>query len=1387
VIQPAAELSISRINLESLPPADRETAAQQILLQETQQPFDLSAESLFRVTLIQLDADDAILLMVLHHILCDDWSMNLLCQELSVLYNSDNATTALPELRIQYGDFALWQRQWLQAEVLDTQLNYWRQQMADLPKLQLPTDHPRPTYPSERGARQSFQLPQPLTTALMALSRQEGVTLFMTLLAVFQVLLYRYTGQEDVPVASPVANRHHPGIESLIGFFVNIVMLRTNLSGAPSFRELLQRVRRMALDAYHHQDLPFEKLVEALHPERSLNGQPLFDVVFALQNRHFSQPLQLDGLQHQWIEIDNGTAKCDLLLQLIETPEGLTGYFEYCTDLFEAETISRMVGHFQTLLTAIVADANQPITQLSMLTPPELHQLLVTWNNTQTDYPQDRCIHQLFEAQVQHQPDAVAVVFGEEQLTYRQLNRRANQLADYLQSLGVTPEGLVGLCVERSLDMVVGLLAILKAGGAYLPLDPEYPTERLQYMLQDAQVQVLLTQQHLVERLSDYQGQSICLDTDWSVISQCSPENPITAVETSHLAYVIYTSGSTGQPKGVMVSHQALLNLVFWHQQAFEVTAQDKATQLAGTAFDAAGWELWPYLSIGASIDLVPSDIRISPENLQAWLTSQDITISFLPTPVAEQFLSLEWTETTPLRTVLTGGDRLHQYPSRSVPFQVVNNYGPTENTVVTTSGLVAPHQQTNQIPPSIGRPIANIQTYILDSHLQPVPIGVPGELYIGGAGLAQGYLNRPDLTQEKFISNPFNPSKLYKTGDLVRYLPDGNIEFIGRIDNQVKIRGFRIELGEIETVLGQHRGIQAFCVIVREDTPGNKRLVAYIVPKPQMIPSISQLRQFLKAQLPDYMVPSAFVVLESLPLTPNGKVNHRALPAPDFSAHGDHYIAPSTITEAILAQIWSQVLTVKKVGIHNNFFELGGNSLLAARAIARMQDILEMDIPVRYLFEFPTIAQLAEQLDNTQTVETKPATINLNADIVLPLETCPQGIVAPETLSQPNYIFLTGSTGFLGAFLIDELLRKTPATLYCLVRAVDTQQGMKKLQQTLEKYRLWQPGFSHRIIPVAGDLEQPLLGLSIEQFNQLATQIDTIYHSGAQVNFVKPYSVVKVANVLGTQEVIKLAVQSQIKPLHYISTAGVFGPVSYFEDCPILFENEDIGDYEEYVALDLGYSQSKWVAEKLVKIAQSRGLPVTIMRPGFILGHPETGVTHTTDFWSRFIKGCLEMGYFPELVNQAQEFIPINYVSEAIVYLSMQSDSIGKVFHLTPPEQHLTTIELFELIQSLGYPLQSLPYSQWKKRLIQQTKQSPNHALVPLLPIFTEKVYKDLTIMELYQNNPEYDCQNTITGLQGTSIQCPKIDQTLVKTYLSYFMDIGFIEPPITAQVGSI
>ena len=792
----------------------------------------------------------------------------------------------------------------------------------------------------------------------------------MTLLAAFQTLLHRYCSQDDIVVGSPIAGRTRPEVEGLIGFFVNTLVLRTSVAGDPTFQELLARVRDMALGAYAHQDVPFEKLVEELNPVRGQDASPLFQVLFAYQNVPRA-PIDLAGLEIEPFEVSNGEAKVDLFLAVLDHGRGLRLRIEYATDLFDGATVGRMLGHFRTLLEGIVSNPERRISELPLLTESERRQLLVEWNDTKTDYPKDQCIHEVFETQVQKTPDAVVLVLKDQQLTYRELNNRANQLAHYLRRLGVDADGLVGLCLDRSLDRIVAMLGILKAGGAYVPLDPSYPRDRLAFMIQDTQVSVILTDVHYAGELPPSNARVIRLDQDWKDIGQEVTENPQFPSTPDHLAYVMYTSGSTGRPKGVEVTHRGITRLLFGGAYA-QLDADQTILQLAPVTFDASTFEIWGALLHGGKCVLYPERVP-SPQDLGEIINQQGVTTLWLTASLFNTVIDEAPQALSEVRQLLIGGESLsvphvRRGLERLPHTEIVNGYGPTESTTFACCYRIPRRLDENIRSIPIGKPIGNTRLYILDRQMIPVPIGVVGEIYIGGDGLARGYFHRPELTAERFIAHYFDgePSqRLYRTGDLGRYLPDGNIEYLGRTDNQVKVRGFRIELGEIEAVLAQHPAIQQAMVLAREDTPGDRRLVAYCVATDGSSPSGYDLRSFLQQKLPDYMMPSVFVFLDSLPLTPNGKLDRKALPAPDQSRPelDDAFAAPRTPIEEILANIWAGVLKLDKVGIHDNFFHLGGHSLLGTQVVTRIRDAFKLDLPLRTLFEAPTIHGLAQKL----------------------------------------------------------------------------------------------------------------------------------------------------------------------------------------------------------------------------------------------------------------------------------------------------------------------------------------------------------------------------------------------------------------------------------------
>ncbi|MEH2438441.1 MAG: amino acid adenylation domain-containing protein [Nostoc sp.] len=1006
IIAPSLKLSLidHQKNIES----QDDAAIRQLLTQESQRPFDLTQGPLLRTQLLRLANQEHILLLEMHHIISDGWSAEVFLQEIALLYKGflTRSSSPLPSVSIQYKDFAHWQRQWLQGEILQTQLSYWKQQLEGMPPaLQLPTDRPRPAVQTSHGAQQSIQLSEAVIKELKAIARQQGITLFMLLLAAFQTFLYRYTGQDDIAIGTPIANRNREEVKGLIGFFVNTLVLRADMSGNPTFDELLTRVKKVAVEAYTHQDLPFDQLVEVVQPERDMSRTPLFQVMFNVQD--YSQLPEMPGLALSLLKIETETAQFDLSLSIEITEQGMAASYYYNTDLFNAVTITRMLRHFQNLLSGIAANPQARLSNLPLLSAADCQDLLeLSRNQSLIPSQSEQCIHQLFEKQVEQTPDAIAVVFQNQHLTYTELNQQANQLAHHLKTRKVGPEVLVGICIERSLEMVIGLLAILKAGGAYVPLDPAYPKERLALILKDAQVSVLVTQQSLLAVLPALESQVVCVDTDKSAIAQESQENLVNQTQLENLVYIIYTSGSTGTPKGVTIQHRSLASYAKIACLEYGLKASDavrgasrreggqsdRVLQFASISFDAAAEEIFPCLICGAALILRTDEMLSSIPRFLQQCRDWGVTVLDLPTAfwhqVSSELATANLALPDSLRLVIIGGERADRKHLTTWQQQVgqrvrlVNTYGPTETTIVATlcdlSGSTA-----DEVP--IGKPIPQVQTYVLDPFLQLVPVGTPGELYIGGVGVARGYLNRPDLTAEKFIPNPYSSKpgeRLYKTGDLVRYLSDGNLEFLGRIDHQVKIRGFRIELGEIEALLNQHPSVREAVVVAHSDRSDHQRLIAYVVGQyqPETVEAntpwqgslaserVALLRDFLREKLPEYMMPTAFIFLDALPLTPNGKVNRRVLPLPEsYSTQKNLYVAPETELQQTIASTWQTVLGLEKVSINDNFFDLGGHSLLISQVNAQLREQLQRDISVVEMFQYPSISLLAKHLSQEQ------------------------------------------------------------------------------------------------------------------------------------------------------------------------------------------------------------------------------------------------------------------------------------------------------------------------------------------------------------------------------------------------------------------------------------
>jgi amino acid adenylation domain-containing protein len=1030
VIAPPYSVSVPQINLESLPAGEREAKVHSFAREEAVRPFDLSRDFPLRVSLMRLREDEHVLLLTIHHVASDGWSKSVLFRELEALYESavKGSDPGIPALPIQYADYAVWRRRQLSGPAGERLISYWKERLAGAPALlSLPLDHPRPARQTPRGGVVSRLLPKQVAEGLRALSRHESVTLFMTLLAGFQALLARYSGQTDICVGTPTAHRDRKETEHLIGAFLNTLVMRTDLSGDPSFRDLLARVRETAVGAQDHQDLPLERLIEVLQPERGMNYSPLFQVMFQLRN-HPEIVTRLDGLTVSPLEFDPGTALLDLTLDVTENVHGLACVLNYNSTLFEAATAARMLGHYQTLFEAAVADPDQTLSRLPLLTEAERRQILVDWNPAPTDYPAI-CVHQCFEAQAAKTPEAVAAVYDNLRWTYSELNQNADRIARRLRSLGVNRGMLVALCLDRSLEMLAGLLAIWKAGAAYVPLDPSYPKERLSFILRDAGASVSLTERRLRSVFSDVNVPTVLVDERQDdpgdlPLAKCCPED---------LAYVLYTSGSTGEPKGVAIRHRSLANLL--HSMASHLEAGPDDTFLAATtiSFDIAALELFLPLVTGGRMVMVSRDVAMDGRRFAEVIATSRATI-VQATPAAWQLLlDAGWRAAKPLK-IVSGGEALSRSLANWLLQQghVWNGYGPTETTVYSTFAKLAPASDA----PPIGRPLANTRVYVLDGERNPAPMGVPGELYIGGDGVAQGYWNRPTLTEAKFVPDPFTndqKSRLYRTGDMVRYWPDGNLEFLGRIDNQVKIRGFRIELGEIEAALCEHRGVRVAAVKLVESS-GDKRLVAFVVPAGKRLEE-GDLREHLARKLPAYMLPSAFVSLADLPLTPNGKVDRKGLVLPALREtprrsrrSNSRRADPRGVVETLLTQIWEDVLDRRPIGIDEDFFALGGHSLLGMRVAARIQKTFGKTLTLASFFEAPTVARMAALLRS----DANPLVASQVIGIRSSGGGTPVFIVSPQPLIRALTLRLPGDQPLFGISDVD------PSTLPLPVRLED-------------------------------------------------------------------------------------------------------------------------------------------------------------------------------------------------------------------------------------------------------------------------------------------------------------------------------------------------------------
>jgi amino acid adenylation domain-containing protein/thioester reductase-like protein len=1356
-------------------------------------PFDLATGLPLRATLFELSADRHVLLIVLHHIAADGWSLTPLLRGLSEAYAARLLGEAphWPPLPVQYADFAAWQRSFLGSEqdpesLVSRQIGYWSRTLDGLPQeLSLPYDRPHPQTPSYQGGHFTLRLDPTLHAGLRRLAEEHRATLFMVLHAALAILVNHHGASTDIPVGTVVAGRADESLDELVGYFLNTLVLRTDLDGEPDFHRLLTRVRETDLAAFAHQDVPFDRLVERLTPLRAPGRNPLFQVMLVLQN-YGAADCRLPGLDVRPAPVALDVAKFDLAFVFeehfaAETPDGLEVCVEYAKDVFD-ETTARSLGErFARVLRAVRADPGRPIGEIDVLTPDERDRLLTAWNDTATTVAPGTIAEQ-FAQQAADTPHAVALLDDEAAVTYSELDARANALARVLVYRSVRADDIVALALPRGPKLIVAMLAVLKASAAYQPIDVAYPEERIRYLLTDSTPALIITDYDHAGRLPDVPTPRLCLDDPLTRAEVADmADSAFSAEECPHpasadnLAYVIHTSGSTGRPKGVAVTHAGVSGLVLAQRRALGSGPGTRVLQLASPSFDGAVWDVWGALLTGATLVVPPAADLVVGTRLAATVERFEVTQALVP-PAALAVLDDHRMPT--LRTLITGGDACppEVFARWSRGRLMVNAYGPTETTVVATmSGALRPGEPCAPI----GGPLPNLRAYVLDDRLRPTPVGVAGELYVAGAGLARGYLNRPAFTAERFVADPFgHPGRrMYRTGDLARWTVDGRLLFAGRADEQVKLRGFRVEPGEVASVLSDHPAVGQAAAVVREDRPGDKRLVAYVTPPDTPsgeVPDPRELRAFAAGRLPEYLVPAAVVVLAGIPLTHSGKLDKAALPAPDLAQATTR--GPSTPEESIVCGLFADVLGVAAVGVDDDFFELGGHSLAATLLATRIHEACDAEVPVRDIFTLRTVAGIAALLDPRPAPHADRATpagiAGLLADAMLDPAITFGSAVPSLGGAEPRHYFLTGATGFLGAFLLAEILRSDPAAeVRCLVRGDDRHHAMLRIEGAMRRYRIWDERLRPRITAIPGDLERPLLGQSPEAFATLAAGIDVIVHNGASVHLAHPYSFLRAANVHGTQEILRLAAmgRSGATPVHYVSTASVLAGA----DGSLPHVDEDRRPAPETL-VDNGYVHSKWVAEGLVAEARRRGLRTAVYRPSRICGHSITGALGDTDAFWTIVKACFELGAAPDADpgrDLVENLVPVDFVVSAIVGRLRAAGPQG-VQDVQDLVHHRSTPLRLVIARgrALGHPMTSQTWEEWTTRLAAAAETAPPASCLPAAAL----LIGGQTPIDDKAEIPVLSEQNS--AVTGTGIVCPVVDADLIDRCLEF---LGLTDSP--------
>ncbi|WP_160712986.1 non-ribosomal peptide synthetase [Chitinophaga solisilvae] len=1356
----------------------------------TVQPFDLTADYLFRAQLIRLPEDRHVLLLVMHHIAADGWSLSVLAASFMELYRAFHLQQppALPLPPVQYADYTLWQSQHIRGTLLDTQLQYWKQQLQDVSVLQLPADFTRPGIQSTAGNTLFYTIPVPVLGQLEQLSRQEGTTLFMTLLAAFKVLLFRYTQQEDICVGSPVAHRTHQETEQLIGFFVNTLALRSDLSGDPAFRTLLAAVKATLLDAYMHQDAPFEQVVDAVAGgERDRSRTPLFQVMFIQQNLPDIPDLALQDLRVSRLPVPIITSKFDLTVETTATPAGLQLRVEYCSDLYEADTILRMMQQYEQLLLAIIAAPESRIGSLPLLTPAATQQVLHTFNDTCRDRSPQPPVITLFEMQAARTPDAVALSFGAERMTYRTLNEKANRIAHYLQQQGVREHTFIPVCMQRSMDLIVAITAILKTGAAYVPVDPGYPAARIRHILQDTAYPVLLTDEScyaIIAAEVDAEKLLIPAATDFS---GQTTDNPLRTDAPHRCTYLIYTSGSTGTPKGVQMPDSALSNLLLWQRDQAGYEKAYTVLQFASINFDVSFQEIFFTLCFGGELRLIAEQERKDMPALMKVIHDAGVTSLFLPYVVL-QSLAVYAVENNDypqrLYDVFTAGEQLKlgrdiEQLMTACGAALHNQYGPSETHVVTAYTIRPEDYRLRPLPP-IGKPVDNTMIYILSPDGNVCPVGVPGELYIGGAQVALGYLHLPELTAGRFMDNPFHAGgRLYRSGDICRWLADGNIEYIGRRDEQVKIRGYRIEPGEIEKVLQASPQVKHACVTVHGTDTASRILVAYIVPDGPF--HREAIMEHLREQLPAHMIPALLMELEQLPVTPNGKVNKRALPAPDWNAQvSQQPQEPRSKEEALLTDIWKSVLQLENIGIHQGFFESGGNSIIAIRLIAKMQ--AHFQVSINDLFMYPTIAGIARHVvyrkdyfsEKLAALAAMEDTAGAAPADITTEELCKQeqayadqfrhlqDLPLDEKLTT-HHVLLLGATGFLGIYLLRELLQRSSCTIHTIVRA-----GADAFERLSEKYAFYfgetLDAYRQRLHVMKGDLSQPCLGLEQPALDACLQQVDSIINAAANVKHYGSYASFEAANIHPVEVILQHYPQHRNIVIHHMSTTGIAGAAS---GSGHLFTEADM---DRGQPLSNFYLKSKMAAERLLAEARNKGIPVNIYRVGHLSFDSVSGIFQENIENNAFcheIKGYVTLGAMPG--GQGLEMSNIDQVAAAILLISERKALLNGNYHVLN-SRPLPAATFAAALSSYGYPLTAVPAGAYYTRMLAMydTHRDMINRLLLDASIFNEE--------PVSQGYCQLRNDATDLILQRLGFHWPEINEQQIHLMLDYLRQIAFM-----------